>query len=566
MERGFVSRLPPRSEQWSPTPNWPLYTDPVGVVRPAVVPIGRSDLDPLDALFERVLPLSSPSQRPHGVRITARLYGALVFQTVRWRSGTAVDIGGEGAEAIPTPSRGALVSLTWTAPGNVRLQALDHTATSGVLTPDTPHWTWSGTDGITLDLDLVARKDARRLPLHAGMDLGLAVVVAALLVLVIQVNLLAELITQTTQSLQHHSPDPTPEYIARLLEQDLDGADLGAMERAERREHDQRNLSFYLPSGNDGSFDRAGGGAQVGDTPQRAESTPDEPEPQPVDGADASDHLDGNPESIELPDAPPAEDDLVADLQAPERKHADDFVHVPPEVEQFIGWGFKDWFDVQDARPEQKAEWQEQLELARVRLRIDPNDPFALNTVGLYAYLAENHELSRATYRRMMELHPNTPAAYNNYALVLKREGAYLEEEAMYRRALELDPADTHVLNNLAVCLAHQSRFDEALKVMDRLDQIDPEDSYADLHRAKIYAAMGKKRKALRFLETALEQSPDLDTLHHIEFRQDLRLDPVFGDLRDDNRFRRILQDAYGSEADYLLSSGRRTASGGPRG
>jgi len=510
--------------------------------------------------------LPTAANTPHGVRVTARLYGDLVFQTVRWRSGGPVELGASGAEAIPTPSRGALLRLSWTAPGRVEIQPVDPSARAGCLSPESPSWHWAGEGGVTVDLDLLARRDARRLPLHAGLDPALAVVVTAMLVLVIQVQIFASFLTQQAASLQTETPDPTPEYIARLLEQDFDGADEGYTERAERREHESQNQSFYLPAGNDGSYARAGGGESIGATPERRTSESDEPEPDttPAEVREAPE-LDGSPDTIELPDAPSPERQLVAELETPDRSW-DELQAIPPEVERFIGWGFKDWFDVQDARPEKKAEWQAALELARHRLRIDPNDPYALNTVGLYAYLAENHELSRATYRRMMELHPDTPAAYNNYALVLKRQGEYLEEEALYRRALQLDPSDTHVLNNLAVCLAHQSRFDEALAVMDNLDRIDPDDSYADLHRAKIYAAMGKHRKALRYLEAALEQAPALDTLHHIEFRQDLRLDPVFRGLRGDRRFERILRDAYGEEADYLLSSGGAFPPGGPHG
>ena len=516
----------------------------------------------------RIPVVPSVDQQPHGVRITARLYGAVVFQTVRWRGSSPIAIGAEGAEAVPTPSQGPLVTLAWEAPAKVRIEAVEPTAASGHLSVDTPQWGWSGHGGVTVELELLARKDARRLPLHAGMDLGLAVVVAALLVFVIQAQLVMSLWTASAANLQTTTPDPTPEYIARLLEQDLDGADEGYNERVERLEHDRKNQSFYLPAGSDGPTSRAGGGMAIGDDPQRQNSEITDPEPAPPPDASSAPtpELDGRPDPLEVPDAPSDSPDLIAELQAPDEAFENDFYEVPPEVEKFIGWGFKDWFEVEDARPEQKAEWQEQLELARVRLRIDPNDPYALNTVGLYAYLAENHELSRATYHRMMELYPNTPTAYNNYALVLKREGEYLEEEALYRRALELDPLDTHVLNNLAVCLAHQERFDEALSVMDRLNTINPEDSYADLHRAKIYAAMGKDRKALRYLSRALEEVPVLDTLHHIEFRQDLRLDPVFSGLKGDRRFQEVLRDAYGDEAEYVLSGGDQTSSGGPRG
>jgi tetratricopeptide (TPR) repeat protein len=485
-----------------------------------------------------------------------------VFQTVRWRGSGPIPIGADGAEAVPTPSRGALVELAWESPSRVRIAPVDDTAMAGQLTPETPNWRWDGVNGITVDMELLARRDARRLPLHAGMDLGLAVVVATLLVFVIQAQLVMSLWTASAANLQTSEPSPTPEYIARLLEQDLDGADEGYDERVERLEHDKTNQSFYLPAGNDGPTSRSGGGRAMGDEPQRVASELSEPEP-PVEADPAPlPELDGQPDPLDLSDATGS----TPELKAPEEAADTDFFEAPPEVEKFIGWGFKDWFEVEDARPEQKAKWQEQLELARVRLRIDPNDPYALNTVGLYAYLAENHELSRASYRRMMELYPNTPTAYNNYALVLKREGEYVEEEALYRRALEINPSDTHVLNNLAVCLAHQARFDEALRVMDRLDTISPEDSYADLHRAKIYAAMGRDRKALRYLERALEEVPKLDTLHHIEFRQDLRLDPVFYGLKRDRRFEQILRDAYGDEAEYVLTSGGSTSSGGPRG
>ena len=56
--------------------------------------------------------MPSVDQHPHGVRITARLYGSVVFQTVRWR-GAARSRRFEGVEAVPTPSHGALVRLAW---------------------------------------------------------------------------------------------------------------------------------------------------------------------------------------------------------------------------------------------------------------------------------------------------------------------------------------------------------------------------------------------------------------------------------------------------------------------
>ena len=103
-------------------------------------------------------------------------------------------------------------------------------------------------------------------------------------------------------------------------------------------------------------------------------------------------------------------------------------------------------------------------------------------------------------------------------------------------------------MNNLAVNLAHQKRFDEALAVMKQLETLDPGEPYAELHRAKIHAEMGNDEEAYRYLRSSLEGMAKLDTLHHIEFRQDIRLDPSFAKLRETRRFRAILLEFYGED------------------
>jgi hypothetical protein len=60
---------------------------------------------------------------------------------------------------------------------------------------------------------------------------------------------------------------------------------------------------------------------------------------------------------------------------------------------------------------------------------------------------------------------------------------------------------------------------------------------------------MGNDDEALRYLEKALEGMKELDTLHHIEFRQDIRIDPSFEKLRQTHRFRAILVRYYGDDS-----------------
>ena len=153
-------------------------------------------------------------------------------------------------------------------------------------------------------------------------------------------------------------------------------------------------------------------------------------------------------------------------------------------------------------------------------------------------------------------MNPDESAGYNNIALAYKRLGEFRTEEAYYRLALSLDSQDTHALNNLAVNLAHQGRFEEALAIMERLEELEGIEPYGDLHRSKIHAAMDDRDAAYSYLERALEGMARLDTLHHIEFRQDIRIDPAFRELRSERRFARLLRRFYGEEGARGLRGG----------
>lgn len=510
-----------------------------------------------------------PSTR-QGLRVTVRFHGRVVGQTVHWPWASSV-LGLIGAEAVPTQGEG-LARIHWEAEDRVRLEPLSAGVPAGVISKLEP-WRWSDGAAVDVDLDLVPLQPAARGERGAG-DMALLALVLVLTVAAGQIALLAGLLGGGAQGEAVSAWEPSPEYIARLLEGDYAGEDEGIPERSDRPEHEEEAPSFYMPAGNDGPLDALGGGAQVGDQVVRV--MPSEDAEDGEAGAEAARELQIQSISPMLDEAGTpdegltgAQTDPVAELEPAEEEGAPDEAGEQQgprtPMERFVGWGFRDWFDVKDSRADSvENELRRDLDLVRRRLRIDPDDPWAINTLGYYAYLAENHELGEQTFQRMIEMFPDDPAGYNNLGLVYKRLGQYVKEEALYRKALELDANDEHVLNNLAVNLAHQGRFDEAHAVMAVLEEQTPGDPYADLHRAKIYAAEGKRQKAYRYLEKALVGSRDLDTMHHIEFRQDIRLDPVFVGMRSEERFSRLLYESYGSDAkELLLPSKRRRGRGG---
>jgi regulator of sirC expression with transglutaminase-like and TPR domain len=343
-----------------------------------------------------------------------------------------------------------------------------------------------------------------------------------------------------------HGTGMTAEYLARLLKNDLDGSDQGVIDnQAQRPKADKETKNVYMPAGSVGPITDMGGAEQVAPTPIRT-VVQDEVSARAKrkNEQHQSTKADGRPMAQVTPEEDPrkgAADGL--DVKATEDATASE--EAPAEEKE--GWGFPEWYDEHDKQMD-NLEITLMLRMAQQRLRIDPDDAAALSIKSYYQYLAQDYEGAKKTYDRYIELFPDDPAGYNNKALVYKRMKQYQQEEALYRVALSLSPDDETALNNLAVNLSHQHRFDEALAVMKHLEQIDPQDPYADLHRSKIYAEMNRDDESLAYLEKALEGMDRLDTLHHIEFRQDIRLDPSFEHLRDTYRFRAILNKFYGKD------------------
>ena len=337
----------------------------------------------------------------------------------------------------------------------------------------------------------------------------------------------------------------TAEYLARLLTKDYAGDDQGVVSREVERPESERKIvqdnQTYLPAGAAGPKDTMGGAERVTVVPKRDPEPAKAPKLEPKAEEEQLLQKEGD---VPIDAAPPA--------PAQPTESGDDTQEVRDGPSEDVeGWGIPDWYDEEDERFD-SLEIDVMLRLAERRLAIDPNDSYSLSVLSYYQYLAMDYPAAEQTYDKYIALNPSEAAGYNNKGLIYKRRGEYIMEEAHYRVALDLDENDVTALNNLAVCLAHQGRFDEALGVMARLELLDPGDAYADLHRSKIYAEMGNEAKAMEYLDAALKGMQQLDTLHHIEFRQDIRIDPSFAALRKTKAFRELLWSYYGEDAPVL--------------
>ncbi len=494
------------------------------------------------------------------LRVVVRFHGRVVEDRVFKQVQRPLTLGGDGDVVLPPPHVDAPVAtISWQ--GQQRVLVRTHTERELRVTAQEPGQLSYGP--IQVDLSLVPQYRLPRAAPFGEGDTVMGVLVIAMTLLGMYVDFGLSICYDAAVALRSPElaafcpvPQPamvsvesTPEYIARLLKEDYEGtSDVAPVQAPEDLDTDQALPSFHLPAGNRGPLDAPGG----------AEDTAPEPERRPqAEDPVRTRHQPLRPEPLPAePDAEPQEAQTGAvdpqTLKASEDGGAEpiDPAELPAEEER--GWGFQDWLDANDDR-EHHDQLKEIVELTRERLRIDPENPHALTQLGYFQYLAEDLRGCAKTYERYIELYPDDAAGYNNLGLVYKRSGEYPKEEGYYRLALALDPDDSYALNNLAVNLAHQGRFDEALAIMDELHSLEPDDAYAHLHRAKILAAMGHSEDALIWFGRALAGARDLDTFHHIEFRQDIRVDPAFSALRAEPEFARMLVEAYGTDAAPIL-------------
>lgn len=483
-----------------------------------------------------------------GLRVTVFFHETVVEDHV-FSLGKTIRLGDGGDVELPPPNTNPQIAeLKWV--GKDKVVAQLHTGETLCLVPDEDV---DFTEGpVRVGLALVPQfRHARSAFLGEG-DLVLAVAILAMSVLAMQMEALFRI--NEEPPVAGVMTDPAVEYIVRLLAEDYSGENSGragdvesAFEEALAKDVE----SFFMPSGTITDLDQLVGGDAEGEevrVPDVEESGAGEFQPLPEDAMALEWALDDNGDQNANRDV--NNQSFDEHLQA--RDESEDDAPLSP-TEEALGWGFYDWYDARDARTDHK-DIRDKLQEAQKRLSIDPDDPWALTQLGYYQYLAFDYEGCKDTYAKFISLYASDASGYNNLALVYKRLGEYPKEEAHYRLALALDPEDSFVLNNLAVNLAHQGRFAEALEIMEKLTILQPNDPYSDLHRSKIAAAMDEPESALRFLELALQGMAKLDTLHHIEFRQDIRVDPAFDGLRQGDGFTGLLLQYYGQDALPLLA------------
>ncbi len=157
-----------------------------------------------------------------------------------------------------------------------------------------------------------------------------------------------------------------------------------------------------------------------------------------------------------------------------------------------------------------------------------PDEPGALNGLGVLAFRAGQLDAAESYVRRAIGVFPRNPAFHNNLNLIYRQRGRHDEAVACCRRALELDPNSPELHNNLGIALKEQGAFEQAVASFERAIAQNP--SYADAHYNlantlvnlhRLDLAEREYRRAIQLAPFDYEAPNNLGTLLQLQGRLD---------------------------------------------
>jgi serine/threonine-protein kinase len=176
---------------------------------------------------------------------------------------------------------------------------------------------------------------------------------------------------------------------------------------------------------------------------------------------------------------------------------------------------------------------QEALAEANRASELDPLNLRNLVIEVSFNIYAGQVETASSKLDKVFELDPNYWWAHQWAARAYLNKGQFGEAEASARRAIELNEENSRSAAYLGYTLARSGKQREARVELEKLLKRSSERYTAPVSIAMIYIGLGERSEALKWLEHGVEQREP-----RLVF---LKVDPIFNDLRDEVRFKELL-------------------------
>jgi DNA-binding winged helix-turn-helix (wHTH) protein/TolB-like protein/Tfp pilus assembly protein PilF len=176
--------------------------------------------------------------------------------------------------------------------------------------------------------------------------------------------------------------------------------------------------------------------------------------------------------------------------------------------------------------------FDEAIAEAKRAQELEPLSFIGNSHLGWILYLAGRYDEAVAHCERLLDVDPNFFPARRYLGLVYEQQGRYKEAIEQFQQGVKLS-GNPLMLSLLGHAYAVSGRKVEAQRILTELNQ--QKQRYVSPYTiATIYAGLGEKDQAFRWLEKAYEER-DI-------WLMNLRIDPVLKPIRSDQRFTSLLQ------------------------
>jgi TolB-like protein/Flp pilus assembly protein TadD len=176
--------------------------------------------------------------------------------------------------------------------------------------------------------------------------------------------------------------------------------------------------------------------------------------------------------------------------------------------------------------------------------QLDPLSPIISSNSGLYSYYEHAYDDAIDKYKKTLQIDPNFWVPRHYLALAYVQKGRY-EDAILELRGLIKAPAEgpvptevieveTEASASLGFAYGMAGRRAEAEAILNQLRALSQRRYVSGLYFAIVYAGLRDKERALEYLNQAFEnRHPGLVLI---------RVDPIFDNLRGDERFKELVK------------------------
>lgn len=186
-----------------------------------------------------------------------------------------------------------------------------------------------------------------------------------------------------------------------------------------------------------------------------------------------------------------------------------------------------------------ESDFEKAIQFYEQALQLNPGLAITWNNKGYALNQLNRFEEAIPNLIKAIELNRTLVIAFNNLGDSLKGLGRNEEAISTYEESLKLDPENYYAWSSIAICLCRLQQFDEAIEACDVLIQIDANDFTGWYIKAACLALLGDQESAIANLREAVR-------LDSNSSQQLAKVDSSFNDLREDERFKELMESSVG--------------------